>query len=343
MAEHHAHGHHQLGHAEAGSAAGRQYGRLRLVLTLTAVYMVAEVVASVLTGSLALLADAGHMVTDVLGLVMALLAIRFARRPATPSRTYGFYRAEILAALANGLLLCGVGAFIVFEAWERFQHSREIASTPMLIVALGGLAVNLFAARLLHSGAGESLNVRGAYLEVLSDLLGSLGVVIAAVAIGFTGWWQIDPIMSLLIGLFILPRTWQLLKGALDILLEATPAHVDVEALEAAMHRVPGVLTVHDLHVWTITSGFVAMSGHIRAEGRPSGAILHDLQAVVQERFGIEHVTLQIERPDHFDDGTCCVVDPRCLLWRANVEATRSETAPAPAAPTSEVLTSRER
>ncbi len=310
----HAHGESGHGRRVAGSAAARSQRRLLLVLGLTAAYMVAEVVGGLLTNSLALLADAAHMLTDVLGLGMALVAIRFAQRPATPARTYGFYRAEILAALVNSVVLFGISGYILYEAWRRFQAPPEVSSLPMLAVAVGGLVVNLIGARLLHAGAGESLNVRGAFLEVVADLLGSLGVILAAVIIHFTGWWPADPLISVVIGLFILPRTWRLLKSALDVLLEATPAHINVREVASSMRQVPGVASVHDLHVWTITSGFVAMSGHVEASGRPSSEVLHDLQRMLRDRFAIEHATLQVERPDHADDGACCTMDPRCLV-----------------------------
>lgn len=310
----HTHAEGEHGSAQGGSAAAQSQQRLIVVLGLTSAYMLAEVIGGLLTNSLALLADAGHMLTDVLGLAMALAAIRFAQRPATPAKTYGFYRTEILAALVNGVVLFGVAGYILYEAWRRFQEPPEINSLPMLLIATGGLAVNLVGAKLLHAQAGESLNVQGAFLEVLSDVLGSLGVIVAAVIIYFTGWWQADPLISVGIGLFILPRTWKLLKSAVDVLLEATPEHVDVEQLEAAMRAAPGVESVHDLHVWTITSGFVAMSGHVLASGRESSDVLHDLQVLLRERFRIAHATLQVEHPDHADDGACCTIDARCLV-----------------------------
>jgi cobalt-zinc-cadmium efflux system protein len=296
------------------SAVGGHTRRLQIVLGLTAAYMLAEVVGGLLTNSLALLADAGHMLTDVLGLSMALIAIRFAQRPATPAKTYGFYRLEILAALANALILFGVAGYILYEAWQRLREPPEVSSLPMLVIAIGGLVVNLVGIRLLHAGSGESLNVKGAYLEVVSDLLGSVGVIIAALVISVTGWTLIDPIMSALIGLFILPRTWGLLRSVVDVLLEATPSGVDVADMQQVLESVPGVQSVHDLHVWTITSGFVAMSGHVTARGRSSEDVLHDLQAVVRSRFGIQHATLQVESADHADGGACCAVDPRCLV-----------------------------
>lgn len=322
MPESHSHAESHAG-SHVGSAAATHRGRLTVVLTLTSLYMLAEVAGGLWTGSLALIADAGHMLTDVLGLVMALAAIWFAQRPATPAKTYGFYRTEILAAVANGLLLFAVAAYILFEAWRRFTEPETIDSLPMLVVAIGGLVVNLIGAKLLHGGAEESLNTRGAFLEVFSDLLGSIGVIIAAGIMYVTGWWQADPIISVMIGLFILPRTWGLLKSAVDVLLEAAPSGVDLEEIERAMQAVDGVGSVHDLHVWTITSGFIAMSAHVAGAGRPSEAILHDLREMLTHRFGIQHATLQVEAEEHADDGACCVVDPRCLVLGGRIPGGR--------------------
>jgi cobalt-zinc-cadmium efflux system protein len=288
--------------------------RLLIVLVLTAGYMVAEVVGGLLANSLALLADAGHMLADSLGLAMALFALRFAQRPATPAKTYGFYRTEILATLANSLVLLGIAGSILFEAWRRFHETPAVSSLPMLVVALGGLLVNLVGVRLLHAGAGASLNLHAAFLEVLGDLLGSLGTIFAALIIHLTGWWPADPLISVLLALFIVARTWRLLKRALDVLLEATPEHLKVEHIEAAMRAVPGVASVHDLHVWTISSGFVAMSGHVQARERSSSEVLHDLQALLRQHFGIEHATLQVEHCEHAGDVACCTLDPRCLI-----------------------------
>lgn len=329
MASGHSHSHGSVPHGpNQGSVAALHQTRLLIVFGLTTTYLLVEVVGGILTNSLALLADAGHMLTDVLGLAMALFAIRFAQRPATPAKTYGFYRAEILAALANGILLFGIAGYILYEAYERFRAPGEIESLPMLVVAVGGLVVNIIGAWLLMGGSGESLNMRGAFLEVISDLLGSLGVIVAAIVIYFTGWWQVDPLISVGIGLFILPRTWILLKGALDVLLEATPAHIDVHKLQAAMSQVPGVVSVHDLHVWTITSGFVTMSGHVAASGRAAGEVLHDEQALLKEQFEIEHATLQVESDDHADDGACCMVDPRCLVVGGQLLPGRNSASP---------------
>ena len=301
------------GQPRASAAAGNQK-RLMVVMGLSSMYLAIEVAGGLMAGSLALLADAGHMLTDVLGLGMAVFAIRFAQRPATPTKTYGFYRTEILAALLNSLILFGVAFYILYEAWDRSRNPPEIDALLMLGVAVGGFFVTLVGVKLLHAGAKESLNVKGAFLEVFSDLLAASGTILAALMILATGWRLADALISALIGLFLLPRTWQLLKSALDVLLEATPANLKVAEVESAMARVPGVESVHELHIWSITSGFVAMSGHATARGRSSEDVLHDLQLMLRGRFGIEHATLQVEAADHTDDGACCYLDSRCLV-----------------------------
>jgi cobalt-zinc-cadmium efflux system protein len=300
-------------HQESAAAASER--RLTIVLVVTGLYMLAEIVGGLLTRSLALLADSGHLFGDVLGLGMALAAIRFARRPATADRTYGFYRAEILAALANGLGLILVATWIVYAAWQRLNDPFvDISALPMLLVAAGGLVVTVVGVALLHAGARESLNVRAAFLEVLGDLLGSIGTMVAALIILTTGWAPADALISALIGLFMVPRAWALLRSVIDVLLESTPGHLDTREIEAAMRAEPGVDSVHDLHLWSITSGFDAMSGHVRSNGRRSDDVLHDLRTMLRDRFGIEHVTLQVEAADHADDGACCVTDPRCFV-----------------------------
>jgi cobalt-zinc-cadmium efflux system protein len=192
----------------------------------------------------------------------------------------------------------------------------EISALPMLLVACGGLVVTVIGVALLHSGAQQSLNVRGAFLEVLGDLLGSIATIVAAIVIMTTGWTAADAIISALIGVFIVPRAWGRLRSVIDVLLESTPRHLDMRQIEAAMRAVPGVDSLHDVHVWSITSGFDAMSGHVRSNGRASEEVLHDLQRALRERFGIEHVTLQVEAADHADDGACCIADPRCFVPR---------------------------
>jgi len=310
-------------HQSHASASER---RLVVVLSMTAVYMVAEVVGGLLTGSLALLADSGHLLGDVLGLAMAVAAIRFARRPATADKTYGFYRAEILAALVNSIALLAVAGWIVYAAWMRLsQPTVRVDAMPMLLVASGGLIVTLVGVALLRGSAPDSLNVRGAFLEVLGDLLGSIGTILAALIILASGWTAADAVVSALIGVFIVPRAWGLLRSVVDVLLESTPQHLDMPQIEAAMRAVPGVESVHDLHIWTITSGFDAMSGHVRANGRPSDDVLHDLRSMLRDRFGIEHLTLQVEAADHADDGACCITDPRCFVPKTvRLPATRA-------------------
>jgi len=279
-----------------GTAAAKHSNRLAIALALTATYMVAEIIGGLITGSLALLADAAHMATDVVGLGLALLAIRFAARPATPQRTYGFLRMEVLSALTNAVILLLLTIYIIYEAYQRFLAPPEVLSGPMLIVALIGLAVNLVSMWLLIGGSKESLNVKGAYFEVLGDMLGSVGVIAASLIIMFTGWQLADPLIGAGIGLFIVPRTWILLKQAVNILMESTPVNVDVEKMTASLVSIPGVTAVHDLHVWTITSGTDAMSGHLVVEDATRWReVLREAQARVRKEFGIEHVTIQVE------------------------------------------------
>jgi cobalt-zinc-cadmium efflux system protein len=257
---------------------------------------VVEVIGGLWTGSLALLADAGHMLTDVGSLCMSLLAVWFAQRPPTPLNTYGYLRTEILAALANGVVLFLVAGYILYEAFQRVWEPPEVRSGPMLVIAVLGLGVNLLGLWLLHHGAGESLNIRGAYLEVLSDALGSIGVIVAAVIIQITAFSRADPIISAAIGVFILPRTWVLMRQALHVLMEGVPLHLDIQEIEAAITTVPGVCAVHDLHVWTLTSGKEAMSSHVVVNDLAAGdRILRDLHKLLHEHFGIEHTTIQLE------------------------------------------------
>jgi cobalt-zinc-cadmium efflux system protein len=318
------------------SSAEANERRLSLVLLITAAYLLAEVIGGILTGSLALLADSGHMLGDVIGLAMALGAIRFARRPATAGKTYGFYRAEILAALINSVLLVLVSFWILFAAWRRLLSEEvDIQAGPMLLVAVGGVLVTLIGVALLRGGAETSLNVKGAFLEVVGDLLGAIGTVVAALVILQTGWTPIDALVSGMIGILMLPRAFSLLRSVVDVLLESTPRHLDMPAIESAMRAVPGVESVHDLHLWSITSGFDAMSGHVRSNGRPSEDVLHDLRTMLRDHFGIEHITLQVEAADHADDGACCVADPRCFVPVAipvPVPASRARSRTAPEA-----------
>lgn len=284
------------GGGTAGTAAAQHAGRLKWALALTATYMVAEVIGGLVTGSLALLADAAHMMTDVGGLALALLAIRFAEREATPQRTYGYLRMEVLSALTNAVVLLLLTVYILYEAYQRFQTPPEIQSGPMLVVAAIGLVVNLISMRLLAGGSSESLNVKGAYFEVLSDMLGSIGVIVASLLIMWKGWFLADPIIGAGIGLFIVPRTWTLLKQVTHILMEGTPPNVDMSLLEKKLAQIPGVTAVHDLHVWTVTSGFDAMSGHLVVDDLSRGReALRQARRVLKDDFGIDHVTVQID------------------------------------------------
>ena len=282
-------------HARA-TAAARSRPVLVLTLALTCAFMVVELIAGFWTGSLALLADAGHMLTDAGALALALFATWIAARPPTPAKTYGYYRAEILAALVNALVLLVVAGVILVEAWRRWHAPAPVLAGPMAVVAGGGLGVNLTCAWLLHRGAAESLNVRAAYLEVLSDALSSLATLIAAGVVMLSGWTGADALAGVAIALLIVPRTWSLLKQAVNVLLEGTPPHLVLAEIEAAMCAVDGVRRVHDLHVWTLTSGREAMSAHVVVDDvRESERLLETLHALLHARFGIDHTTIQLE------------------------------------------------
>ncbi|MBN9360645.1 MULTISPECIES: cation diffusion facilitator family transporter [unclassified Devosia] len=279
-----------------GSAGARHRKSLVWALALTTTFLVVEVIGAWISGSLALLADAAHMLTDAGGLALALFAIWFAARPPSPSKTFGYLRAEVLAALINAVVLLLLAVYILYEAYQRIFAPPEVLSTPMLIVAVVGLVVNLISMRLLAAGSEESLNLKGAYFEVLADMLGSIGVIASALIIMFTGWTLADPIIGAAIGVFIVPRTWALLKHSVNILLEGTPIGFDLAGLERALRALPGVVDTHDLHVWTITSGIDAMSGHlVVADDADQQAVLVAARTVLHEDFGIDHTTIQIE------------------------------------------------
>jgi len=281
---------------EHASASSRHRRRLMVALALTAGYMVVEATVGYFANSLVLLADAGHMLTDVAGLSFALIAIWFAQRPATVGKTYGYYRVEILAALLNGILLLGVSAYILYEAALRFTNPPNVSSTPLLVVASIGLVVNLASAAVLMSGARESLNVRGAFLEVAGDVLGSLGAIAAGLILLTTGWQYADPLFAAGVGLFILPRTVRLMKEAVDVLLEGTPRDLEFDRVAVAMAAIEDVRAVHDLHIWSVTSGFVALSGHVEVTERADHQqVLVNLHHMLKDRFNIDHVTLQVE------------------------------------------------
>ncbi|MFH8988165.1 cation diffusion facilitator family transporter [Streptomyces sp. NPDC017940] len=287
-----------------GTATAAYRGRLRVALAITLTVMVVEIVGGIVADSLALIADATHMATDALGLGMALLAIHFANRPPSGNRTYGYARAEILAALANCLLLFGVGGYVLYEAIQRFVTPAETAGGPTIVFGLIGLAANLVSLTLLMRGQKDSLNVRGAFLEVLADALGSVAVLVSAAIILATGWQTADPIASVVIGLMIVPRTWKLLRETLNVLLESAPKGVDMAEVRAHMLALPGVRDVHDLHAWTITSGMPVLSAHVVVSSRTLTAVghekmLHDLQNCLGDHFDVEHCTFQLEPSGH--------------------------------------------
>ncbi|MET7285259.1 cation diffusion facilitator family transporter [Streptomyces sp. NPDC005573] len=298
---------HDHGHTHAprtGTAAAAYLGRLRVALCITITIMVVEIVGGLLADSLALIADAAHMATDAVGLGMALLAIHFANRPPSTNRTFGYARAEILAALANCLLLLGVGGYVLFEAIERFVTPADTRGGLMILFGAIGLVANSVSLVLLMRGQKESLNVRGAFLEVAADALGSLAVIISAAVILTTGWQIADPIASLTIAVMIVPRTLKLLRETLDVLLEAAPKGVDMAEVRAHILGLDGVEDVHDLHAWTITSGMPVLSAHVVVSSEVLSAIghekmLHELQGCLGGHFDVEHCTFQLEPSGH--------------------------------------------
>ena len=291
----HAHGAPQV----HGRAASRR--ALAITLGLTAAFTLAEFVGGLLTGSLALLADAAHMLSDDLSLGIALFAIWLAERPTTPRRTFGFQRAEILAALFNGVTLVAISIWIFVEAGVRFGERPEVDAAPMLAIAVVGLAVNALAAWILHRSGGESLNVAAAMRHVVADLLASVGVIVAAIVILVSGWEYADPVVSVIIGLLVLASSWTILRDSVAVLLEASPRGLDVERIGRAMAAIPGVVQVHDLHVWTITSGFPALAAHVLVGADDDcHAKRRELERLLHDEFGLEHTTIQVDhdRPE---------------------------------------------
>lgn len=294
-----------MGHTHAPlTASAGQRRRLAVVLGLTLAVLVAEAVGAALTGSLALVADAGHMATDAAGIALALAAVTLAQRPPGGRRTFGWQRLEILAAVANGLLLIAVAGFVLVQAVRRIGNPPQVDAGPMLVIAGIGLAVNLIGLAVLHQARSTSLNVRGAYLEVLADALGSVAVVTAALVIAGTGWTPADTVASLLIGCLVLPRAWHLLRDALDVLLEAAPRGVDLTEVRSPILGVDGVLGVHDLHAWTITSGLPVLSAHVVVTDEALGAghggrVLDALCECLGKHFDMAHCTFQLESGAH--------------------------------------------
>jgi cobalt-zinc-cadmium efflux system protein len=285
--------HHEEAHLD--SVAGRP---LKITLVLVLVIMVAEVIGGILSNSLALLSDAGHMLTDALALGLSLFAMNLARRPATPTRTYGYHRAEIMAALANGTVLILVSVYIFYEAYQRFFASPAVKSPLMLVVAGIGLVANLIGMFLLRRGSRGSINVRAAFWHVIGDTMSSVGVIIAGAIIFFTGWYLADPILAVVIGIIILWGAVRIVRESVDILLESVPGHVEIEKVTAAVKAVPGVADLHDVHVWTITSGIYALSAHLSIADQTvsqSCDIVTKVNQVLAGNFNITHTTLQLE------------------------------------------------
>ncbi|HRY09997.1 MAG TPA: cation diffusion facilitator family transporter [Candidatus Nanopelagicales bacterium] len=302
----HGHGHshgHGMGGAAALTAGARHRKPLLIAFLLTVAFVGVEFVAALFSGSLALLSDAGHMLTDAGGLGMALAAITLASAGSKAvHRTYGWYRVEILASLVNTLLLFGVAVYVMAEAYDRLRHpgEHEVGSTLMMGVAVAGLVINVISFRLLMAGAKESLNLRGAYLEVMADAIGSVGVLIGGAIIALTGWYWVDSVIAVGIGLFILPRAYSLGREAFRVLVESAPAHIDVDRVAQDLAELPGVVEAHDLHVWTITSGMDAMSVHLQVEpGAETHAVLDRARDLLRDTHHITHATVQIEPTDH--------------------------------------------
>ena len=304
MVHSHSHDHaqsHDHDHAVGPRAAAAQAGRLRIALAITLLVLAAELVGGFLANSLTLLADAGHLLTDVAALGLTLFVTWFSRRPETPKRTYGYLRLEILAALLNGAVLLVISALIVWQAVLRIRAPEHVAGGLMLVIALIGLVANLVSARTLHPASESSLNIRGAYLHILGDLLGSIGTVVAAIIIRTTGWQLADPIASIIVSVLIVRSAWSLVRESVDVMLESTPAHISLGAVRAQLEAIPGIEAVHDLHVWTVTSGVIAMSTHaiVREPERHQHVLEHILDAM--RLFGIQHVTVQIEQQEMYE------------------------------------------
>jgi len=307
----HQHHHHHAGpgkghggHADPDRRS-RHWNRLAIILVVVVCYMIAEVVGGLLANSLALLADAGHMLSDAAALALSLFALWISRRPPSDRRSYGYYRAEILAALVNGAALIAISIFILVEAYERLSQPPEIVGGLMMAIAAGGLVVNLVGLWLLHEGSSESLNIRGAWLHMMGDMLGSVAAIGAGLLIWLFDWYWIDAVASALISLLIIYSSWGLLQEAVAVLMESTPGHIDPDKVRDVIRGVPGVVAVHDLHIWTITSGMESLSAHVVAEdGHSYDDLLHTLRRELHDHFGIDHITIQIESRD-FPEHKC--------------------------------------
>jgi cobalt-zinc-cadmium efflux system protein len=306
-------------HEHRHDRSAESWRRLSVVLVFTTIYMFAELVGGWWTGSLALLADAGHMFTDVAALILALVAVWFGSRPATSRKTFGYYRLEIIAALVNGVALVVMSLLIFYGSYERWLSPPVVRSGPMMLVASGGLIVNLICAWILHGRDEVDLNIRGAWLHVIGDALGSVAAIVAGACMALFGWYAADPLFSVVIGMLIIWSSVRLIREATNVLLEGTPAHINLAAVEDAILDTKGVDDVHDLHIWTITSGREALSAHvIHSEKISQPELLKELRTKLQVRFGVDHLTIQMETPDFEDEtfhfchaGTACFKSER--------------------------------
>lgn len=302
----HGHDHHDAGSHRHAHDRAADCRRLVIVLALVTAYMVAQFVGGLLTGSLALVADAGHMLSDAAALALSLFALWIAGRPASSRQTYGYHRAEILAALANGATLIAISILIFVEAYRRLAEPTEVMGGAMMAIACGGLGINVVGLWLLHPSQSGSLNMRAAWLHVLGDALGSVGAIAAGVLIWVFGWHWADPVASIVIGALVLFSSWALVKESVDVLMENTPKNLDVDRIRDAVVALEGVADVHDLHVWSITSGLASLSAHVVvADGLEHTAVLSRVRHMLNERFGIDHVTIQIE-PAGFEERKSC-------------------------------------
>lgn len=297
----HSHAHH---HGHCSHHASDNIGRLRWVLILTGLYMIVEFIGGFWANSLALLADAGHMLTDVGAIGLALFAAWFSEHPASSQNTFGYYRVEIFAAMINGIVLALISLVIFYEALQRFQNPPPVEGAVMLWISVGGLIVNLISAYILHNRMQQNINVKGAYAHVVSDCLGSLGAILAGISIIFFQFKLADPLFSILIGILVLYNAWKLIWEAANVLLEASPVHLNVDDIKQALIDIPEIKTLHDLHVWCITSGKEAMSVHVVVEDEAhyKPELVTKIQHVLKEKFGLTHLTIQLETPDFEED-----------------------------------------
>jgi len=308
LAEHNDHDHeHSHGHAHDHASAGGRKGLL-IALTITLFMMIAEIIGGILSNSLALLSDAGHMFTDTLALSLSFFAMKFAGMPATEKRTFGFYRLEILAALLNGVTLVIISLYIIYEAYQRILNPQPVAGTLMLIVAVIGLAANIIGALFLMKHHETNLNIRGAFLHIIGDAVSSVGVIAGGIIILYTGWYLIDPILSILIALGIIAGAVGLVSESVSILLESAPSHINVAAVAEEIAKIPGVREAYHVHVWTITSGVYALSAHVIIDDRPvsgSRELLDSIRQRLTDRFKIMHSTIQLECERCDESGSC--------------------------------------